>query len=365
MARKNEQELIELVSTRARAYLKLPNVTSVGVGRRIKDGKSTDELCIQFTVGKKLAPELVAAAGLTMLPERIIAEDGTPVTVDVVERSYAPSYRIVEPAPLALLEPESLAPAQARLRRLDPIQPGISVAHVTETAGTIGGIVFDIANGTPYILSNWHVLHGPAGNVGDVVVQPGPFDDANTSANGVGRLVRSHLGVAGDCAVASIVGRRFDSRPFELNVAPQRIAQPNVDDLVTKSGRTTGVTFGVVRRTGVIANIDYGGAIGVRQVGGFEIGPNSRKPAADGEISSGGDSGSSWVIDGAADVVVGLHFAGETNPRPSEEHALACNIQSVLEKLQVTFVQPRPEQAAERLRGAARSRPKATARRVS
>src|SRR5690606_31416855 len=36
-----------------------------------------------------------------------------------------------------------------------------------------------------------------------------------------------------------------------------------------------------------------------------------------------------------ADVVLGLHFAGETDPRPEAEHALACNIKSVLEKLDV------------------------------
>lgn len=40
----------------------------------------------------------------------------------------------------------------------------------------------------------------------------------------------------------------------------------------------------------------------------------------------------------ATDIAVGLHFAGETDPDPSEEHALACNIHSVLEKLDVTFV---------------------------
>lgn len=359
MSSLSEQELIELARTRGRAYLKLPNVTSVGVGRKIVDGKRTDELVIQFTVGKKLAPELVAAEGLTMLPESLTAEDGTEVPVDVIERSYAPSYRIVEPTPTSLLAPEQLTPAQSRRRRLDPIQPGISVANVNVSAGTLGGIVFDMANGTPYILSNWHVLHGPGGQVGDVIVQPGRFDDANTAANAVGRLVRSHLGLSGDCAVASITGRGVDERVLELGVVPRRIAQPSEGDLVVKSGRTTGVTHGLVRRVGVIANIDYEGNVGVQEVGGFEIGPNPDSPAPDGEISMGGDSGSLWLVDtdGAdRDVAVGLHFAGETDPNPSEEHALACTIQTVFDKLQVTLTRPKAEAVPARRRKPSRSR---------
>ncbi|HEX8830653.1 MAG TPA: hypothetical protein VF705_05770, partial [Longimicrobium sp.] len=332
--KKTEQELIELVRTRARSYLKLPNVTSVGVGRRIVGGQRTDELAIQFTVGKKLAPETIAAEGLTMLPQTITADDGTEVPVDVVERSYAPSFRIVEPTHAALLDPEDMTAAQTRRRRLDPVQPGISVSHINRRGGTIGAIVYDTANGTPYILSNWHVLNGVGGKVGDLVVQPGPADDANTSANAVGRLVRSHLGLSGDCAISSIVGRKVDPRILELNVTPRRIAEPEIGDVVVKSGRTTGVTFGIVRRTGVIVTMNYG-ADNV-EIGGFEIGPNPQKPAGDGEISAGGDSGSVWMIDGGganSDVVVGLHFAGETDPNPAEEHAVACNIRSVLEKL--------------------------------
>lgn len=36
-----------------------------------------------------------------------------------------------------------------------------------------------------------------------------------------------------------------------------------------------------------------------------------------------------------ADVAVGLHFAGETDPDPAAEHALACEIHKVLDKLSV------------------------------
>jgi endonuclease G len=355
MAAKSEQELIELVRTRARSYLRLPNVTSVGVGDKIVNGEPTGELAIQFTVGRKLVPEQLTEEGLTALPETIAADDGTEVPVDVVERTYTPTFRIVDPTPLALLDPEDLTPTQMRRRRLDPVQPGISVSHVSGTAGTLGAIVYDVANGTPYILSNWHVLHGLGGKVGDLVVQPGPFDDGNTTANAVGRLVRSHLGLSGDCAVASIVGRKVNAQILELSVTPNRSADPELKDRVVKSGRTTGVTFGIVRRTGVIANLDYGA--GPVEVGGFEIGPNPQKPASGGEISSGGDSGSVWMVDGSGadrDVMVGLHFAGEADANPAAEHALACNIRSVLEKLQVTLVPVKPQALAAARKGTTR-----------
>src|SRR5215475_3049337 len=85
---KREKELIQLLRQKAQAYLRLPNVTSVGVGYKIKDGKQTDELAIQFTVNKKLSPEALVAERLEALPQFFVADDGTVVPVDVIERSY-------------------------------------------------------------------------------------------------------------------------------------------------------------------------------------------------------------------------------------------------------------------------------------
>lgn len=339
-----EQELIQLVRQKAQAYLKLPNITSVGVGYRIRDGKETDELAIQFTVARKLGLEKLAAEGLEPLPQSLVADDGTEVPVDVIERSYKPSYRIIDDPMTTRLEATELTPRQIRRSRRDPIMPGVSIGHVDVTAGTFGAVVYDARNGTPFMLSNWHVLRGPTGAIGEQIVQPGPLDDSNILANVAGRLVRSHLGLAGDCAIASIVGRGLDERIFERGVVPRRVGVASIGDKVVKSGRTTGVTFGIVRRVGVVTKLDYGAGFNRQEIGGFEIGPNPAKPPANSEISMGGDSGSVWMVDTQGndkDVVLGLHFAGETDPNPSEEHAVACNIHSVLEKLQVSFVNPR------------------------
>jgi endonuclease G len=338
-----EKELIQLVRQKAQAYLRLPNVTSVGVGHRVKDGKRTDELAIQFTVARKLSPEALVAEGLEALPQSFVADDGTVVPVDIIERSYRTSYQIIDDPMTARLEAAELTPRQIRRSRCDPIMPGVSVSHVDVSAGTFGAVVYDTQNGTPFILSNWHILNGPTGSIGQEIVQPGTLDDGNLLSNVVGRLVRSHLGLAGDCAISSVIGRGLDPMIFERGVTPSRVATANLGDKVVKSGRTTGVTFGIVRRVGVVVTMNYGAGFEEQQIGGFEIGPNPDKPPANGEISMSGDSGCVWMVDTEGpdkDVALGLHFAGENDPRPEEEHAMACNIHSVLEKLQVSLVNP-------------------------
>lgn len=337
-----EQSLTQLIRQKALPYLRLLNVTSVGVGYKVKDGQETNILAIQFTVARKLTPSALEAEKLPALPRSITADDGTEVPVDVVQRSFRPGYRILEPPPIAHNVSTSTT-HQTRRSKCDPLRPGISIGHLDVTAGTLGMIVYDAQTGTPYLLSNWHVLQGPTGAVGDQIVQPGRHDNGNIFSNTMGYLVRGHLGLAGDCAIASIVGRGVDPQVFERGVVPRRIGQANIGDTVVKSGRTTGVTYGEVRRVGVVVKMDYGPGFMAQEIGGFEIRPHPKKPAPNGEISLGGDSGSVWMVDtnGAdRDVVLGLHFAGETDPHPAEEHALACDIQSVLEQLQVRLVKP-------------------------
>lgn len=308
-------------------YLKLPGVTSVGVGLAA-DGESLE---IQFTVSKlEAAGAQREALGKDAIPDSIAVGDAVYPT-RILKRDYEPSYKLVEAQSLG-----------DRRMRIDPIVPGVSVAHENETAGTIGLIVFDRETSVPCILSNWHVLHGNSGAVGDRVLQPGPFDDNNVAGNETGELLRSHLGAAGDCAIARIRGRDYDRKIYELGVTPTKMANVDLGDRVVKSGRTTGVTFGVVRRVEVMAKIDYGPPAGERVIGGFEIGVDRNNQPRDGEVSQPGDSGSAWLIANgkkATDIFAGLHFAGEA--RASEdEHALACYPLSVQKKLDFTLEPP-------------------------
>ncbi|WP_405817052.1 DNA/RNA non-specific endonuclease [Streptomyces sp. NBC_01390] len=315
--------------------LKDPNVSSVGIGQKITGGARGKQVVLQFTVKSKAEPEALEALGTTRIPATITV-DGNEVPTDVIERRYEAHFRLVA----EVAKPE-------RKTHLNPIAPGASVGGVTVTAGTIGCKVFDKADGTPYVLSNWHVLQGPDGEPGEEIVQPGRFDDNQISRNHLGVLRRSHLGPAGDCAVATIdKGRTFDPKILELGVAPEALGEPDLGDKVIKSGRTTGVTHGIVRRIHTMAKIDYGGDVGEKTIGCFEIGPDDANPAADKQISMGGDSGAVWLFKQngkPSKVIAGLHFGGESAGDP-DDHALACLSSSVFEKLGITLEQPSPEE---------------------
>lgn len=322
------EKLKAFVRTQGSSFLRDPNITSVGIGHKQKGGKSTDDIAIQFTVGKKVVPEALGALETNLIPPSFMI-DGVEVPTDVLERSYEPAYKTV-----------SAVSVNLRKTRINPIVPGVSVANFRVSAGTIGSIVYDRQSGTPYILSNWHVLHGPDGLVGDDIVQPGPHDDNRVEQNRVGKLVRSHLGAAGDCAVATIEDRSFNPDILELGVHAEELGEPELGDKVIKSGRTTGVTHGIVTRIHTMVRLDYGGDVGNKDIGGFEIGPDEQHPAGNGEISMGGDSGSLWLFKSASgtttNVMAGLHFAGEGANDPNE-HAMACYACSVFEKLEISL----------------------------
>lgn len=334
------EALRRYVRARASDYLADPNVTSVGVGHKVVGGKATKTVAVQFTVRRKVAPEELEGLDTALLPESVEV-DGVAVPTDVLERSFELSY-------LVIAEPEE-APAEAKAR-LDPIRPGISVGNVKVSAGTVGAIVYDRTDGTPLILSNWHVLNGPDGAVGDTVVQPGAYDDDRVDDNRLGVLYRSHLGVAGDCAVATVEERGYTPEPLGLTVAPTELGEPELGDKVVKSGRTTGVTHGLVRRVDVVVKIDYSGEAGEQQIGGFEIGPDPRNPAPDDQISQGGDSGAVWLFKAGngrpTGVFAGLHFAGDA-AGSTDDHALACLGRSVFTKLGITLTPPDGAAAAQ------------------
>jgi endonuclease G, mitochondrial len=306
-------------------YLTDPNINSVGLGYKTVDGQATDELALQFTVDRKLAPDALAAAGTRQIPATITA-NGFTFKTDVAERTF-------ELQPIA-------APRETkseRTKRRDPMEAGISIGNFRETAGTLGCVVKDIATGEMLMLSNWHVLRGPEGKLGDVILQPGPSDDNRVELNRAGSLVRSFLGLAGDCAVARPEGRGLVESIVGLDgVAVRRTGDPEVGDAVVKSGRTTGVTHGRVTRLHTISKFTYG-ALGERSIGTFEIGPDRSRPATNHEISAGGDSGSAWLAVGAdgdaSETMLGLHLSGETGA--GAEHAVACYTSAVFEKLKI------------------------------
>jgi hypothetical protein len=202
------------------------------------------------------------------------------------------------------------APSPTELQsRVRPLRPGLSVAHPTVTAGTLGGFVR--VGGRAAILSNNHVLAASDSAVpGDAVLQPGPAD-GGTDGDRVATLTAFPRFTDGanlvDAAVA-VLDEGVESDPGAYPGGPLGAVVAGGDELdpdvvVEKVGRTTGHTRGritAVEVDGVAVQYDdavhtFDGQIEIEGLGGA--------------FSAGGDSGS--VIWRRADrAPLALLFAG-------------------------------------------------------
>jgi len=296
------------------------NVTAVDIGFKYKDGKQQNSYAVRIHVREKIPASALEAAEL--FPESI---GGIPV--DIIEAVYEPHADSRGAA-----TSEDLA---TRKKRLDPIMPGISIAHKSVSAGTLGAFVTDNLSGKPAILSNWHVLVGSSNaSPGDPVTQPGSYDGGRAPRDTVASLERMILDKDGDAAIALLNGQRAKSPLiYETNAFLKAVSDPSIGDVLVKSGRTTGVTYGKVDGVGTYY-ITY--SVGTKGIEGFKLVAQKPGNPDNEEISSGGDSGSIWY-DPSSFSAIGLHFAGETSPTPSEEHAVACYATRVFKRLNISL----------------------------
>lgn len=159
------QEAPEIVQAHEAAVLVLerireewfrePNVTGIGVAYKTSGGRTDYRLwALTICVAQKVSPEEVRRRGWRAVPAEI---DGIPTDVEEL-----PPMRPVSDA------------SGSRDDRKDPLVGGITTGVNTKpfTWGTLGAIVFDRSSGDQLVLSNQHVLDGPAGTE---VVQPSPI----------------------------------------------------------------------------------------------------------------------------------------------------------------------------------------------
>jgi hypothetical protein len=204
----------------------------------------------------------------------------------------------------------SSPPPTSLQRRVRPLRPGLSVAHPTVTAGTLGGFVR--LDGRLAVLSNNHVLAASdAAQLGDPVLQPGPTDggDAGDRIGTLTAFERFPAAGAGlvDAAVAALhEGVEADpgglpGGPLDGVVTASADIDPDVE--VEKVGRTTGHTRGRISAVEVDGvAVQYDDAVHV-----FDDQVEIEGLTA--PFSAGGDSGS--VIWRSADrSPLALLFAG-------------------------------------------------------
>jgi hypothetical protein len=150
-------------------------VVSVGYGKCTTRGIKTDEDCVVVLVESKLPRSDLKRTDL--VPRRIGG-----MRTDVVEVGI---LRAPPPLPRGWISPREYT------GRVRPVPGGVSVGHISITAGTVGCIVYRA--GGPVILSNNHVLaNSNQASIGDPVVQPGPHDGGSIAADQIGTLRAWH-----------------------------------------------------------------------------------------------------------------------------------------------------------------------------
>ncbi len=297
-------------------------VTAVGVGRKIKDGQRTGDMCIRIYVAKKLPKTKLSKAQL--IPASI---DGVPT--DVIERRF-----VANPQPDALKQRMKVDEISARIDTgtYGTLKGGMSIGPCRVIdgyvyVGTLGCIVKDNATGESMLLSNKHVMCvDDSWTVGDDICQPARNDQGSCPADVVGSVVRSIMSADVDGALASIAGR--PSACDVLQIGPVRGTALHVfDEPVRKRGRTTELTHGFVDDMDWSGNVDMG-PLGIRffanQIGLMH------DPSKSPQFGISGDSGS--VVVNPNDEVIGLYFAGDD----SGEFGLANPIAKVESELGVT-----------------------------
>jgi endonuclease G, mitochondrial len=305
-------------------------VRSIGTDIKKTAGNETGELCIQFAVDKKLSPEAIDAAVTRFLPSKVQLDNGLFVKTDIVENAAYLNHTIIGAGQRSgIVEP--------RKGKSDPLRPGISVSSSSGVPGTVGAIVELPTGDTKFILSCAHILYD---HLGDKSVYQPALDDGGTIGDSrIGELVGWYIGAKGDMALAKVEARITSNSILDLNVQPKRIAAVEIGDILVKSGRTTGVTYGIVRDTNRWFSVPYP-SVGTKTLTNciyIEIDP-ARQPA-DGEISQTGDSGSLWMIydGGYTDIAVGMHTLGETASGLENEYAIAMPILPIMNHFNIRF----------------------------
>jgi hypothetical protein len=288
------------------------NVVATGVGYKITAGQKTADLSIVCSVTQKVAASQLASQD--MVPKML---EGTPT--DVVQTG-------------------TIRALQSRTDKIRPAPGGVSIGHKDITAGTLGCLVKK--NGQVFILSNNHVLaNSNQAEIGDPILQPGPYDGgsypddhianleefvpiniiglpddcpiANAIAsflNGIAKLLGSHVALQainqqpGDNLVDAAIARPLNPNDVTDEILEigqiQGSAEAELGTAIKKSGRTTGLTTGVVEQVDVTVNVQFGEGKIARFTDQLMAGA----------MSQGGDSGSAVLAEN--NHLVGLLFAG-------------------------------------------------------
>ena len=135
-----------------------------------------------------------------------------------------------------------------------------------------------------------------------------------------------------DAAITSIETRQVSATISGLGVPVTSVRKPEKGMAVVKSGKETGVTFGIIEATDKLVSYRIWGRPLRHKIYVCAIKPDPARPAQ-GSFAARGDSGSCWMMVDSngkpTDQMIGLHVGGDT----SLKLAYACIAETVLSKL--------------------------------
>ncbi len=291
---------VEIKEAVAPDVLRIPGITGIGVGK-----SSPEKINIYV---KTLCPSI-----LKNIPSQMGGID-----VRVIETG-----KILALPLLQAIAQQVAVEVPDRASRLRPVVGGISAGHPLTSAGTLGTRVFDATTGEKLLLSNAHIFAPEGAREGDLIFQPGMFDGGDTSDK-VAELLRwSKFPPDNDTIVDAAVARPLTPNEVKediLNIGTvTKMAYPKINSVVRKSGRSSGLTSGMVVDTNASIMIDYG-SFATTFTDQIIINP---------AIALSGDSGSLLVDEGNR--AVGLVLAG------SDKITVANKITNVAAKLNINF----------------------------
>jgi hypothetical protein len=340
------KDFLDLAEVQARhedQLMSKQHVVGVALGHKVKGGEDTGQKAITVLVDTKMDESLLPSG------ERINKKlDNVPtdvVPVGIIQAGPATTPTVTVPPEMAfgrLPELEFVpngaavaAPLAARTReltreerieeeirtlmlrdRMRPAMGGYSVGHYQITAGTIATGCYDWTPfpGIPsrfYMLSNNHVLANTnAAQIGDPILQPGPYDGGTVLSDVIGRLTRyvpinwitptsAPLNYV-DAAIAEVDFHSLTREIYYIGYIKTLYVAPNVNDVVQKTGRTTNFSTGRVLNINATVNVNYGGGLTARFA----------RQILTQAMSAPGDSGS--LVSTLDEEGVGLLFAGSS-----------------------------------------------------
>ena len=320
-------------------FLSRPGVIGVDIGEKVTGGRPT---------GRAAIVVYVCAKG-PLQPQQIPPEVGGVPTDVVAESIVLHRARITRTSDEQPVEAQrhpvlrggiSIGPA----RSFRVVPPEVEKAGEYVIAGTLGAFVVTRDEpGKVLGLTTFHVgCVDDSWAVGDEFVHPSRVDGGIPGPDQVAVLDRAAL--AGSVSAA---GLRMGNRPFRAEVldigALTGTAPAEIGSTVRKTGRTTGLTHGMVTSTDATVRLDFGDGLGVRTL------RDQIRVRSSERFGDHGDSGA--VLVDADNRVVGLYLAG-SGSKGSFSAGFANPIEPVLRQLDVELLTPgvpesrRPEREA-------------------